>query len=338
MQASWQFLEADDTERAKFSSREAALSLPHELAAPQNRNRRVWRIADQGRTWFLKEFGRTRWQNRLRFATSAPSAHDDAERELLMTTALRKEGIETPRPVACGRDARGSTYLCAAMPGRSLRELLMFRKLPRGTVALVASFCGDVLKKGFHLPDLSAEHVFVRQELGFGHFGLLDLHNGSLRQPGPPPLRLLRRVLRHFARSVQDVGVRRFTAMRFATRLLRAAGRHRDTRRLLRRLPPFDTAWRYEQPGKSAAYADRNPARTERELDLLDRVWPGRAGETVLDVPSGAGRLLPFLSARGQRVLWADAALAMLRAAQNRQGSIPAVQGVRYGHVACTVV
>jgi SAM-dependent methyltransferase len=43
----------------------------------------------------------------------------------------------------------------------------------------------------------------------------------------------------------------------------------------------------------------------------------------VLDAPCGAGRLLPFLRERGHRVLWADAARAMLREARQREPAPP---------------
>jgi ubiquinone/menaquinone biosynthesis C-methylase UbiE len=86
----------------------------------------------------------------------------------------------------------------------------------------------------------------------------------------------------------------------------------------------LDTAWRYEQRGKAHAYAERNPARTARELDLLAEVWPGRDDETVLDVPCGAGRLLDFLRQRGHRCIWADGALAMVQEARRRQQAPPA--------------
>jgi SAM-dependent methyltransferase len=92
-------------------------------------------------------------------------------------------------------------------------------------------------------------------------------------------------------------------------------------------LPPFATAARYEAPGKSDAYATRNPARTARELALLARVWPGRPDESVLDLPCGAGRLLPFLHERGHRVVQADGAFAMLRQARARgERPVPAAQ------------
>ena len=55
-----------------------------------------------------------------------------------------------------------------------------------------------------------------------------------------------------------------------------------------------------------------------KERALLERVWPGRSGERVLDLPCGAGRLLPFLRARGHEVAQADGALAMLQEAVAR--------------------
>jgi SAM-dependent methyltransferase len=132
-------------------------------------------------------------------------------------------------------------------------------------------------------------------------------------------------VLRHFARSVQDVPIARTTALRFAVRLLRSAGCAAAARALLRRLPAIDTAARYETSGRARAYRDRSAARTVRELELLGRVWPGCAGETVLDAPCGTGRLLEFLRTRGHGVVQADRALAMLRS-QQRPPGIAALQ------------
>ncbi len=317
---------AEPSERARFADRAAVLALPHEPAAPPNRQRDVLRLLLRGQAWYFKRFGPTSWSNRWRFRTTRPHARDDAEREVLVTMALREHGIETPRPVLRGRDDDGSYYLCAELPGRSLRSWLREGPVAPGMLLLCAAFCGDVLKKGIWLPDLSAEHVFVRQEIAFFHFGLLDLHNGTVAPPGPPPLWLLRRVLRHFGRSVQDLPIRRALALRFAARLLRNAGRGGHCRALLRGLPALDTAARYEVAGKSEAYRERNPTRAARELRLLASVWPGRAGETVLDAPCGAGRLLPFLHGQGHRVVQADRALAMLCEARQLGAGLLAVQ------------
>ena len=263
-------------------------------------------------------FAGTQWKNRLRNRLTAPRGRDDAEREAAMTQALRAAGIEAPRPLATARTADGiAYYLCAPLPGRPLRELLGLGLITPTRARIVASFCGDVLHRGFHLPDLSADHVFIRLEIAFLHFGLLDLHNGTLRQEGPPPRRLLVRVLRHFGRSVRELRLPWPHVLRFSVRLLRAAGRGGEARAILRRLPPFDTAARYQQGGKARDYAERNPQRHGRELALLRSVWPGQAGETVLDCPCGAGRLLPMLQdGNGHRVLWADGALAMLQQAR----------------------
>lgn len=325
MAGSWEFLQADAAERARFADRAAVLAIPSEPAAPPNRARRVDRLLLRGQAWYWKQFGPPSWQNRWRFHTTLPHAEDDAEREVLVTLALRAQGIETPRPVLRARDDHGSYYLCAEMPGRPLRWWLQQGPPQPGMLALCAAFCGDVLKKGFWLPDLSAEHVFVRQEIAFFHFGLLDLHNGTLAAPGRPPRWVCLRVLRHFARSVHDLPIRRAVALRFAVRLLRSAGCADDARWLLQRLPPMDTAARYDAPGKAERYRERNPGRAERELRLLQRVWPGRAGELVLDAPCGAGRLLPFLRAREHRVLQADRSLSMLHAARELGAGCPAV-------------
>lgn len=307
----WLLLTDDADEQRCFASLDAALAAPHVPAGAPNRLRHVLRIDAGTGTYYLKTFTRTSWRNRFAFATTAPRARDDAERELLMTQALRAAGHQAPRPIACGRRGAASYYLCAALPGRSLRDRLR-GGVDGALLRAVATHCGRVLAAGFRLPDLSAEHVFVddHEELH-----LLDLHNGRIAAPGPPPRALLRRVLRHCRRSVQDLGLPLPTALRFAVRLLRSAG-CRDRRGLLRGQAPWSTAARYDAPGKGSAYADRNPARTVRELRLLQRVWPGRCGETVLDLPCGTGRLLPFLRQRGHGVVQADGSLAMLELAR----------------------
>ena len=322
-------MQADPAEQATLVDVETTLQLPHEPAAPANRLRHVLRVAADGRTLYLKVFARTQWKNRLHFRLSRPRAGDDAEREAKVTLALRTAGIEAPRPLAIARIADGTAYyLCAPLPGKPLRDLLGLGLITETRARIIANFCGDILKKGFHLPDLSADHIYIRLEIAFLHFGLLDLHNGSLRPPGPPPLRLLVRVLRHLRRSVRELRLPWPSVLRFSVRLLRAAGRGAKTRAVLRRLPPFDTAARYERGNKAQDYAERNPARHERELALLRQVWPGQAGETVLDCPCGAGRLLPMLQdGQGHRVLWADGALMMMR--QARLGLIGAPRCVQ---------
>lgn len=323
----WQLCTDDEAERRAFASLAATLALPGVPAGPRNRLRHVLRLEVGGRTYYLKTFARTQWQNRLVFATTAPRAADDAEREHLVTQALRAAGHAAPRPVATGRRGRASFYLCAQLPGESLRTRLQ-RGVEPELLRTVAVWCGRLLGAGFWLPDLSADHVFVHDQGHARSFGVLDLHNGRLGRPGPVPRQVLVRTLRHFARSVRDLLLPSALALRFAVRLLRAAGSDAAQRlALLRRLPPWATARRYDAPGKSDAYAERNPARSARELALLAEVWPGRAGETVLDLPCGAGRLLPFLQQRGHRVVRADGSLPMLHEARRRDASPPAVLG-----------
>lgn len=312
----WNLLTDDPRERAAFASLAAALALPATPAGPPNRLRDVVRVATPHGAYFLKRFRRTQWKNRAKFTLTRPFAADDAARECAMTQALRAAGAAAPRPIAVGRHGAASFYLCAELPGRPLRTALA-DGVDGALLRAAARWAGRLLAAGFRLPDLSAEHVFVD---GDGRFGVLDLHNGGLAAPGPAPLALLRRVLRRCRGSLRDVGLPARLALRAAAALLAAAGCARTRRRaLLAAAPPWATADRYDAPGKSAAYAGRNPARTARELRLLARVWPGRPGETVLDLPCGAGRLLPVLRDRfGARVLQADGSLAMLREAAAR--------------------
>jgi len=312
----WTLLTEDAREHATFASLAATLALPATPAGPQNRLRDVGRIATPHGPCFLKRFRRTQWKNRAKFALTRPFAADDAARECAMTQALRAAGIAAPRPLAIGRQGAASFYLCAELPGRPLSAALA-AGVDGTLLRAAARWAGALLAKGFHLPDLSADHVFVD---GDRRFGVLDLHNGALAAPGRAPTRLLRRVLRRCRGSLRDVGLPARLALRAAVALLAAAGCRRARRRaLLEAAPPWATADRYDAPGKSAAYAGRNPARSTREMRLLARVWPGRPGETVLDLPCGAGRLLSLLRERfGARVLQADGSLAMLREAAAR--------------------
>lgn len=311
----WQFDDATPPERALFRDLASTLAMAAEPAGPPNRLRHVVRLQTQLGVYYLKTFARTQWQNRLRFAVTEPRARDDAERERKVTAALRAAGHMAPRPVAYGRRGAAAYYLCAALPGDSLRAWLQQQPATAELVRAVAEHCGRLLGAGFLLPDLSVDHVFAADFAADRPLAVLDLHNGRLARPGRWPRRFWARLLRRFGRSARDLEVPRSTALRFATRLLAAAGVACDLRRsTLRRLPPWETAGRYEASGKSRDYAARNPARHRRELELLRRLWPGRPGESVLDVPCGAGRLLPELAGRfGHEVLQADHAMAMLR-------------------------
>ncbi|MBL9076518.1 MAG: methyltransferase domain-containing protein [Planctomycetes bacterium] len=315
----WQLWTDDERERRAFADLPAVRRWPAEPAGPPNRLRQVWRLSCDGGTYFLKCFAATQWKNRLAFALTAPRAADDADRERRVTAALRAAGCEAPRPIATGRQGRASFYLCAELPGTPCRDLLAQGAADEPLWRAVAAHCGVLLQRGLWLPDLSAEHVFARRDGGAWRLGVLDLHNGRVAAAGPVPTRLLRRVLRRFRRSVHDLPVGWPRALRFALRLLRAAGRRGEAARaVLAPLPPFATAARYQRPGKSGAYADRNPRRDARERRLLARVWPGRRGETVLDLPCGAGRLHGWLTGLGHAVVQADGAVAMLREARAR--------------------
>lgn len=317
----WTLLTEDPRERAAFGSLAAVSALPASPAGPRNRLRDVLRLDTPLGRYFLKRFRRTQWKNRLRFALTPPRAADDAGRECAMTLALRASGHAAPRPIAMGRAGAAAYYLCAALPGRSLADALA-HGVDGGLLQRAVRHAGCLLAAGFHLPDLSADHVFVAPD---GGFAVLDLHNGTLAGAGPPPTRLLRRVLRRCRGSMRGVALAPRTALRCAASLLRAAGCSRAARRrLLAGQAPWSTALRYDVPGKSAAYAGRGPTRHARELRLLRQVWPGARGASVLDLPCGAGRLWPLLTDEfSARVLQADGSLAMLREAAAGHGGAP---------------
>lgn len=317
----WTLLTDDPRERAAFGSLAAVSALPATAAGPGNRLRDVQRVDSPLGVFFLKRFRRTQWKNRLRFALTRPRAADDAARECAVTQALRAAGHAAPRPVAVGRAGAASYYLCAALPGEAL-ALALGRRVDDALLRRAARHCGALLAAGFRLPDLSADHVFVAPD---GGFAVLDLHNGAIADRGPAPAWLLRRVLRRCRASLREVALGPRAALRGGALLLRSAGCPPAARRaLLAAAAPWSTAARYDAPGKSAAYAGRRATRHGRELRLLRRVWPAPAGVSVLDLPCGAGRLLPLLAAEfGARVRQADGSLAMLRTAAAAGGGAP---------------
>ncbi len=117
----WQLFSDDENERTRFANLDATLRLPSEPTGPDNRLRKVVKITAGDRAWFLKIFTATQMKNRLRFKLTRPRARDDAERELMMTRALRDGDVNAPRPVAYGRRGKTSYYLCAELPGRTPR-------------------------------------------------------------------------------------------------------------------------------------------------------------------------------------------------------------------------
>jgi 2-polyprenyl-3-methyl-5-hydroxy-6-metoxy-1,4-benzoquinol methylase len=76
-----------------------------------------------------------------------------------------------------------------------------------------------------------------------------------------------------------------------------------------------DTAYpglvRYTE-GVSERYQHRNPRRHRAEMQLIARVFSGVPRGSVLDIPSGGGRVGLFLAERGYKVTCADNSQAMV--------------------------
>ena len=317
----WQFLDATEEERTLFPDLRSVLEGAGERVAEPNRFREVRRIDTAGTTYYLKLFHHTQHKNRLKFRLTPPRCRFDAEREWLIARALQERGIETARPVALGGRRGSSFYLCAALEGASTRTLLARGRLERELAFAAARFAGHIAASGVVLTDLSADHVLVLDGEQ-PRFGVLDLHNGQLK-PRPSSREVLR-MLRHFRRSVRGLPLDSRLALGFAARLLKAMGLKPRTRDLLARLPPLNTHGRYDAPGRAATYRERDPGRHRRELACLRRVWPGRAGQLVLDMPCGSGRLEALLEGElGARIIGVDRSRTMLRAARPASTATP---------------
>jgi len=316
-ETAWTFLDADPDERARFPDLATTMRQAAELAAPPNRWREVRRTSAGGRTWYLKVFQRLQLKNAVRLRLTRPRVQDEAQREAAMAVALRRFGLETPRMVALGRAGDSSYLLCAAISGASLRACLDGARA-RPLLLAAARALGAAARQ-FSLPDASADHVFVlgSTDDAAPRFALLDLHNASI---GRARNKTLRRLLRHAARSLHDLPLRRSLALRAAVTLLRARGTSRaGRRRIVQAQPPWRTHDRYDLAGRSSAYGSRDAARSRGELLLLGRLWPGAPGETVLDSPCGNGRLFAFLAARTHAVVGSDRSKAMLTTAAGRE-------------------
>ena len=303
-----------DGELQYFATLSDALAQPGEPAGPRNRLRDVRRLWVRGKRYYLKHFHATQWKNRLHFARTRPYARTDAEREAGVARELTARGLDAPRVLAVGRNGEASYFLCAELRGEPVVNRLGRGAFDNDLVRRAAEYCAEVARRGVWLPDLSADHLFVRfQRDGQPRFAVLDLHNG--RVDYCPTLRDHVRQLRRWQKSVRGLSLRKATAFRFAIQLLRKSGRSpADIRRVLGALPPIETHSRYDAGDKAKVYRQRNPKRTAAELACLKAAWPGRPGDLVVDCPSGAGRLVPTLRTElGAQVLGMDRSLAMLR-------------------------
>ncbi len=316
----WTLLHPTDDERKWFSSLEDTLALAFTPAAPPNTFRDVRRIEVEGKTYFLKCFHRTQTKNRWRNRISAPRCVFDAQREAAVAAALHSAGITTARAIAVACPGPASYYLCAELEGRTLRDGLISGDCDTDLLRASARFAGSIIKQGIALPDLSADHLWIAGSGQRPQFAVLDLHNGYFADVLTQ--KTARRMIRRFRKSVRDLPIPRLGAMCFVVCLLRAAGMDKQSRRrVVERTEPIDTHGRYDVPGKSSAYRDRNSRRTRVELELLRKVWPGNPGDIVLDSPCGAGRLGSTLAELTRCLPFgSDRSFAMLKQAKAAHG------------------
>ncbi|MCC6671286.1 MAG: methyltransferase domain-containing protein [Planctomycetes bacterium] len=315
MSDTWNLLDASVAERARFATAAAVLALPAAPAAPRNAAREVVRLVTPEGEYFLKRYRHTPLKHRVRNALTRPRARHDAARESAVAQAIVARGFATARVVAVGTRGAESFFLCAAIQGRALAQVLERRRGDGRLLRDAARHLGRLAASGVHLPDLSADHVFLLDGGPPWCFAVLDLTNGVLRARARPADAV--RILRRLALSLADLAVPPRLQLGAALAYLRAAGLRERAGRILARLPPGATHARYQRPGRSDAYARRAPRRHAAELRLLQRVLPDLGGRLVLDSPCGAGRIGRFLATHeGARVLGADRAPAMLAGAR----------------------
>ena len=101
-----------------------------------------------------------------------------------------------------------------------------------------------------------------------------------------------------------------------------------------------DTSWRYEEPGKAAAFVGRSGHRNHAEANLVAAVVADVDLGCTLDAACGAGRLRPLLEENGATWIGVDASSAMLgeagpgRVAKARIQSLPFDDGA-FDSVVC---
>ena len=304
----------------------------------QNQGRQVERILAPTWTGYLKRFVGIQGKNHRRITRSTePRVATQTEREVRIMDALAQAGFGVPEilvwgsETADGREQR-SLLLTKELPATALGQLPA-EELDRSLLTRVATTLGETVAAGIYLPDLGLDHVYVDDE---GRLYLLDFHNARTR-PAPSRRELGRALIRFFRSPRADVARRALSFEEFASCYLEAAGRPEAMARALglarKRLTGGvggDSSWRYEEPGKAAAFAARSSKRDREEQALLRQLLASPAGDRqlgrCLDAGCGTGRLEDLVSQHGGTWLGMDASLEMLLQAQ-QYGHGPLLRG-----------
>jgi SAM-dependent methyltransferase/tRNA A-37 threonylcarbamoyl transferase component Bud32 len=304
----------------------------------QNQGRQVERIQTRSWTGYLKRFEGIQAKNHRKLTKSTePRVATQTEREVRIMEALEQAGFGVPQILVWGSETadgreRRSLLLTKELPATALDQLPP-DQLDRSLLTRVATTLGQTVAAGIYLPDLGLDHIYVDDD---DRLYLLDFHNARTR-PAPSRRELGRALIRFFRSPRAEVARKALSFEEFASHYLEAAGRPEAMARALglarKRLDGGvggDSSWRYEEPGKAAAFAARSSKRDREEQALLTRLLASPVGKVdlgrCLDAGCGAGRLEDLVAEQDGIWLGMDASLEMLLQAK-RDGHGPLLRG-----------
>ncbi len=314
----------------------------HGEVVDRNQGRYVEKITGPWGIAYLKRFEGIQGKNHRKITRATePRAATQTEREVRIMAALAQEGIGVPQILAWGSEVEGgrekrSLLLTSELPATALDQLPP-ANLDRSLLARVAGELGRTVASGIFLPDLGLDHVYLGAE---GRLFLLDFHNARTR-PAPSRRELGRALIRFFRSPGGDRAREVLPFEEFAARYLEAAGRPEAMGRALglarKRLAGGlggDSSWRYEEPGKAAAFADRSRKRDSEEQGMLARLLdtssrgasPDASLGLSLDAGCGTGRLQELIEKHGGTWVGMDGSLEMLLEAK-RSAHEPLLRG-----------
>jgi len=189
--AGWVEVHPDFAARLAGATAADLLDLPGEVVSGHP-DRHVVRVELPGwvRPLYLKRQHHVTWKERLRQWRAGFGWRSRCGREAELLKQLAAAGLPAPRWIAHGEDGRGRAFLLV----EELTGWVELRRLFRDTqlsridrtrlAGQIARGVAALHEAGFHNPDLSAKHVFVRPETG--EVALLDWQSASSGEGGIP--------------------------------------------------------------------------------------------------------------------------------------------------------
>jgi tRNA A-37 threonylcarbamoyl transferase component Bud32 len=251
----------------------------------QKPQRAVWRVEEDGRTWYAKRGNRAKAR--------------EIAREARWLERLLRADVPVSRLIAAGLYAGGYWVVTDAVPGRALhhplREAVLAGDAPRvrRLLAAAAHVARRLHDEGFRLPDLTAAHILVDESTDSVAASLIDVARTAAPMGGVGP-----------SARAQDLAALLFSlpyevGRGARARLLREAtgGRGDALRSLTRRIDSavrhlaLRTRWRHGFAGASVGVRTAITAlRGEEPDDLYDALMDPSGMEVVRTLPDRENR------------------------------------------------